>query len=389
MRRARPPIGRIVTVIACALTLLATAVCGARWDADQKAEVAARQQRGAGGGIATGDAAGSGDAAVRSAPRQPQVTRPPRPPAAPAAAPPGVVAAQAPTRPPGPARAAPASTAPGVTDKEIRLGTISTLSGAVPGWGPARRRPLQAYVAYRNSTGGVCGRQLVLKTADDGMDNGRHRSLATQMSSEVLGLIGGLGGGDAGSGEVVAAKGMPVVTTPISDGVPERVDGVRHEPAVRRRQQGHRQVPLPHDQGVRTAALVYIAVEQTRSEVKAKQRPQMEAAGIKVVLTQELPLSTLSFDSAARAVANSKADYLLFVSEAGRAHRWRSRCGTPGTSSKFAGVPRRLRHELHRARRRRRQRHVELDPDASQRGARAMPSKRRSSSGWTGSRPAS
>jgi hypothetical protein len=43
------------------------------------------------------------------------------------------------------------------------------------------------------------------------------------------------------------------------------------------------------------------------------QQWQMEAAGIRVVSRQELPLSTLSFDAAARAVANSKADYFLFL----------------------------------------------------------------------------
>jgi ABC-type branched-subunit amino acid transport system substrate-binding protein len=38
----------------------------------------------------------------------------------------------------------------------------------------------------------------------------------------------------------------------------------------------------------------------------------MEAVGIKVVNEQPLPLSTLSFDAAARGVANSKADYLFY-----------------------------------------------------------------------------
>src|SRR5690606_4432288 len=40
--------------------------------------------------------------------------------------------------------------------------------------------------------------------------------------------------------------------------------------------------------------------------------------GIQVVLQHEYPLSTLSYDSAARAVANSGADYLLFLSDAGQ-----------------------------------------------------------------------
>src|SRR5262249_34169843 len=37
----------------------------------------------------------------------------------------------------------------------------------------------------------------------------------------------------------------------------------------------------------------------------------MKAAGINVVQVQELPIATLSFDSPARAIANSKADYVF------------------------------------------------------------------------------
>src|SRR5690606_37764714 len=71
------------------------------------------------------------------------------------------------------------------------------------------------------------------------------------------------------------------------------------------------------EQGIAKAAVVYLAVDQTRSEIHGKQIPQMKAAGIQVVHEQGLPLSTLSYDSAARGVANSGADYLLFLADAG------------------------------------------------------------------------
>jgi ABC-type branched-subunit amino acid transport system substrate-binding protein len=43
----------------------------------------------------------------------------------------------------------------------------------------------------------------------------------------------------------------------------------------------------------------------------------MRAAGLEIVLDRSLPITTLSYDSAARSVANSGADYLLFVHEQG------------------------------------------------------------------------
>jgi hypothetical protein len=64
-----------------------------------------------------------------------------------------------------------------------------------------------------------------------------------------------------------------------------------------------------YDQGARTVSMTYIAVEQSRREANI-QRGLMEAAGLQVVHVNELPLSTLSYDAAARAAANSGADYL-------------------------------------------------------------------------------
>jgi ABC-type branched-subunit amino acid transport system substrate-binding protein len=135
------------------------------------------------------------------------------------------------------------------------------------------------------------------------------------MSSQVVGLIGGVGGGDAGGADVVEAKKLPVVNTPISEVFQDVSTVFDINPPFADVHQPIAKYKYLYDQGVRKAALVYIAADQTRSEVRDKQKPQMVASGIQIVREQELPLSTLSFDSAARGVANSGADYLLFVSD--------------------------------------------------------------------------
>src|SRR6185503_9808970 len=55
-------------------------------------------------------------------------------------------------------------------------------------------------------------------------------------------------------------------------------------------------------------------VDQSRIEANI-QRALMEAAGLEIVHVNELPLSTLSYDAAARAAANSGADYLWFIAD--------------------------------------------------------------------------
>ena len=296
--------------MACAL--LASG-CGARWSDDQRDSVAARYQGGgaAGPGTATGDtsldAAEAGTAA--------DAAGDPGAATAPGAAGTGSGGGGGTAAAAGAKPCAAKSTAPGVTDDEITIGSISTLSGALPGLGASSLAAVRAYVAYRNSTGGVCGRQLVLKSVDDGMDNGRYRAALDGLSSQVLGIAGGVGGGDAGGVDVATSKKIPVVNTPISTAFQNGPTVFDINPPFANVNAVIGKYRYLHSQGVRKAALVYIAVDQTREEVDDKQKPQMQAAGIQVVHQAELPLSTLSFDSAARAVANSGADYMLFVSD--------------------------------------------------------------------------
>ncbi len=313
--------------ILCVGVLLATSACGARWDDAQREQVLSQtdgQQLAAAapGDMTTGQALGTA-----GRPTEGQgTTAAPTPTNAAGAEDTGQRAATTPASGAAPAQpkaqaqsqalpcTAP-SDAPGVTDTSITIGTISTLSGAVPGLGASSEAAARAYVAYRNATGGVCGRQLVLKTADDGMDNGRHRQIVTEMNDKVIGIMGGLGGGDAGSADTVTQLDIPVVNVPISKPFDDSPVTFNINPYFADIHQ-----PLPkfeyyHSQGVRKAAIAYTAVDQTRSEVNLRQKPEMIAAGIEVVDQIEIPLSTLSYDSYARRVANSGADYLFFLAD--------------------------------------------------------------------------
>ena len=209
------------------------------------------------------------------------------------------------------------SDAPGVSDQEITVANIATLSGPIPGLGEAGAAATRAYVAFRNATGGVCGRSVKLLSGDDAQDNGRYRSLVNDFNAKAFAIVGGLSGGDAGGIEIVKNTGIPVVSVPVSldfHHLPT-VFGVNPPYADPNQPTGKYKWLVA--QGATKVALVYPGVDQTRAEVNAKHRHQMEASGMKIVLTEEFPLGTLNYDSVARAVANSGADYMLFVSEVG------------------------------------------------------------------------
>ena len=213
--------------------------------------------------------------------------------------------------PSGPRPCAAASTAPGVTKDTITVANINTISGPLPGLGETSRAAAQSYVAYLNANGGVCGRKVVMKSADDGYENARYRALITQLGPQVLGIAGGLASGDGGGVDLVTNQKIPVVATATADtfqAAPTVFD-INPPFANVKAQIGKYKYLVAN--GVKTAALVYIDNAIVKTQVD-QQRAQMEAVGIKIVLEQALPISTISYDAAARAVANSKADYLFY-----------------------------------------------------------------------------
>jgi ABC-type branched-subunit amino acid transport system substrate-binding protein len=201
----------------------------------------------------------------------------------------------------------------GVTETEIVLGAISSLSGPVPGLGASAAAAVRAYVAERNASGGVCGRRLVLREADDGTDSGRYRAALQELGTEVLGITGGFAVGDIGAEEVINELGIPIINSPTGrTGELRSVFDINPDFAQPDMLIG--KYRYLYEQGARRVTMTYIAVDQSRIEANI-QRGLMEAAGLEIVHVNELPLSTLSYDAAARAAANSGANYLWFIAD--------------------------------------------------------------------------
>ena len=296
----------IVVVIA----LLPLAACGARWNDAQRAQVRRRVQTVAqSGGAATDSGSASGDV-TGSDTGAGTATDSGSGSTGSGAASGGGTNGISPASKKLPC-AAP-STAPGVTDTEIRVGSISSLTGPSPGIGTSAAGAARAYVAYRNATGGICGRKIVLKEADDGTDNGRYRSIITEMSNSVFGVAGGFGLGDVGGVDVIRQTRIPVVNNPGQQASADLPTVFDMNPKYENENAVIGKYKFLHDHGATKASVTYLAVDQSRFEAQLQMR-LMKAAGIQIVQVQELPLSTLSYDAPARGVANSGADYLFFI----------------------------------------------------------------------------
>ena len=143
--------------------------------------------------------------------------------------------------------------------------------------------------------------------ADDGTDNGGYRQALQELAPKVLGIAGGIALGDVAGGDLVERFGIPIVNTPSGSSKSRWVFDVN--PDYPRPDLLIGKYKYLYEQGARTVAMAYLSVEATRREAGV-QRGLMEAAGLKVVDVNELPITTLSYDAAARRAANSGANYL-------------------------------------------------------------------------------
>src|SRR5581483_10591596 len=96
------------------------------------------------------------------------------------------------------------STDVGVTGNSITLGNVSLLTGPVPGLFKGAVVGTQAFFAYQNSLGGVCGRQLKLDARDDQFDANQNKAQYQDLLGKAFGFVGSYSVVDDGGAQVLA-----------------------------------------------------------------------------------------------------------------------------------------------------------------------------------------
>lgn len=120
----------------------------------------------------------------------------------------------------------------GVTDKEILLGNVSTLSGPVPGLFQGAVIGAQAVVAYQNSLGGMFGRRFKLDVRDDQFDSGQNRAQTVGMIPKVFGFLGSFSLYDDVAASEIAKAGLPDMTYSLSGARRNIPNNFSPQPAV-------------------------------------------------------------------------------------------------------------------------------------------------------------
>src|SRR3954449_3573539 len=93
----------------------------------------------------------------------------------------------------------------GVTGDKVTVGNVSLLTGPVPGLFKGAKDGTQAFFAYQNSLGGVCGRKLALDPRDDQFDANQNKAQYQDAITKDFGFVGSFSVVDEGGSGVLAA----------------------------------------------------------------------------------------------------------------------------------------------------------------------------------------
>ncbi|HWE57283.1 MAG TPA: ABC transporter substrate-binding protein [Acidimicrobiales bacterium] len=110
---------------------------------------------------------------------------------------------------------------PGIKATEIDVGNVSTITGPVPGLSAGAAHGATAFAAYLNSVGGICGRRLVVKTADDDLDASQNSTATQSLVGSSFAMVGSDSGVDQGGAPALKSSDIPDIGEALS---PQRFD---------------------------------------------------------------------------------------------------------------------------------------------------------------------
>ena len=199
----------------------------------------------------------------------------------------------------------------GVTEDQIDLALLYSITGPAPGATAGSLRGANAYAAYINSQGGVFGRKVNITAFDNGFDPTKSQTACTQIVPKYFAVTGGFALGDQSCFPVIKDTTMPWFQfsfSPDFDSIPNYVfpgDGdptkVPTAPALALKQE------FPD---VTKVAAVY---EDSPGNLEQLEhfKPMYESAGFDYALTLPINASAASFTNYVVKIRDSGAQAIL------------------------------------------------------------------------------
>src|SRR5580693_8041837 len=215
------------------------------------------------------------------------------------------------------------ATATGVTATTITVGNISSISGVAPGLTQSAQQATEAWAAYVNSTGGICGRQVKVQPFDDGNDSGTNYADAQQACSADFAMVGNASGFDDGSAQAVNGCGIPDMAAEVSTaaaGTTADIFGASPGNAHYWPLGPANYLKSLYPNAVQKAAMIYLQVSATESQA-AHETTSYTSDGFHYVYNTSTTPTNANYAANVQAMQSAGAQYVTEYSDASSAER--------------------------------------------------------------------
>jgi ABC-type branched-subunit amino acid transport system substrate-binding protein len=203
------------------------------------------------------------------------------------------------------------------------VGNISSISGVAPDVTQGAQQGTEAWAAYVNSQGGICGRMIHVQTFDDGSDSGSDYSDAEQACSSDFAMVGNASGFDDGGAQAVGACGIPDMAAEVSSAAAGNTadifgaaPGFTHYVPLG----AAKYLKATYPNAVTHAAMIYLNIASITAAA-AEQVAAYENVGWHFVYnTSTTPLNA-NYAANVQAMQSAGAQYVTEISDAGSAER--------------------------------------------------------------------
>jgi len=211
----------------------------------------------------------------------------------------------------------------GVTATTINVANIASITGVAPGLTQSAQQATEAWAAYVNSQGGICGRQIKVQPFDDQNDSGQNYADAEQACAADFAMVGNASGFDDGSAQAVTACGIPTMAAEVSTvnaGNTADIFGASPGDSHYFQLGPANYLKATYPNAIKKAAMIYLNVPATADNAM-REVQAYESVGFDYVYDQSTTPTNANYASNVQAMQSAGAQYVTEYSDQSSAER--------------------------------------------------------------------
>jgi ABC-type branched-subunit amino acid transport system substrate-binding protein len=215
------------------------------------------------------------------------------------------------------------ATATGVTATSISVGNIASITGVAPDLTLSAQQATEAWAAYVNSQGGICGRMIKVTPYDDANDSGQSNAVTQQACTANFAMVGNASGFDDGSAAAANACGIPIMAAEVSTvNAGESPDIYGASPGLAHYTQlgPAEYLKATYPNAVKHAAMIYLNVPATQFNAE-KEVAAYSSVGFDYVYNTSATPTQPNYAANVEAMQSAGVQYVTEYSDASSAER--------------------------------------------------------------------